>query len=160
MAARRRRVLLGALAASAFAGVTGALSVGSQPAERVIQIRAHKFTYEPDEIVLKLKVPVVLEFTSSDVPWAGCAPDFGVRATIVRPDLAGAHRSGQGRTFHSTVTSSRRRPRGMDGTIRVRPDRHAAGYPSAPRARLSAGFPAASSHPDEPRRTVPRVALP
>ena len=121
MASCNRRVLLGAIAASAFAGVTGTLSVRSQPAERVIQIRAHKFTYEPDEIVLKLKVPVVLEFTSSDVPMGFNAPDFGVRATIIPgqtsrvrivPDRAGTF------VFHCDIFCGDGHE-DMDGTIRV-----------------------------------------
>ena len=121
MASRNRRALLSAIAATALAGVTGALSVRSQPAERVIHIRAYKFSYEPDEIVLKLTVPVVLEFTSSDVPMGFNAPDFGVRASIIPgqtsrvrivPDKVGTF------VFHCDVFCGDGHE-DMDGTIRV-----------------------------------------
>jgi cytochrome c oxidase subunit 2 len=79
---QRRRVLLGTIAASVI-GTVAAFSVRSQPAERVIKIRAYKFSYDPDEITLKLNEPVVLEFTSSDVVMGFNAPDFGARATII-----------------------------------------------------------------------------
>ena len=68
---RNRRAVLGAIAVTALAGVTGALSVRSQPSERVIRVRAYKFSYEPNEIVVKLNEPVVLEFTSSEVVMVG-----------------------------------------------------------------------------------------
>src|SRR5258708_7243542 len=83
MALRTRRAVLAALAATALAGVTGAISVRSQPNERVIPVRAYKFSYDPDDLVVKLNEPVVLELTSSDVVMGFNAPDFGVRATII-----------------------------------------------------------------------------
>lgn len=82
MTLQRRKLLLGAIAAGLI-GAGGAISVRSQPAERVIKIRAYKFSYEPDEITVKLNEPVVLEFTSSDVVMGFNAPDFGARATII-----------------------------------------------------------------------------
>src|SRR5258708_4817075 len=82
MTSQRRRRLLTGLAATALAGLAG-IAVRAQPSEKVIPIRAHKFTYDPDEITLKLNQPVVLEFTSSDVPMGFNAPDFGIRATII-----------------------------------------------------------------------------
>jgi cytochrome c oxidase subunit 2 len=82
MAIQRRKFLLGVVAAG-LVGASAAFSVHSQPAERVIRVRAYKFSYEPDEIALKLNEPVVLEFTSSDVVMGFNAPDFGVRATII-----------------------------------------------------------------------------
>jgi cytochrome c oxidase subunit II len=121
MASRNRRALLSAIAATALTAVTGALSVRSQPAERVIRIRAYKFSYEPDDIVLKLKVPVVLEFTSSDVPMGFNAPDFGLRASIIPgqtsrvrivPDKVGTF------VFHCDVFCGDGHE-DMDGTIRV-----------------------------------------
>ena len=82
MAIQRRRLLLGAIAAGLVAA-GGAIPVRSQPAERVIKIRAYKFSYDPDEITVKLNEPVVLELISSDVVMGFNAPDFGVRATII-----------------------------------------------------------------------------
>ena len=121
MASISRRTLFGALAATALAGVTGAIGVRSQPAERVIRIRAFKFSYDPDEIVVKLKEPVVLEFTSSDVPMGFNLPDFAVRATIIPgqtsrvrivPDKVGTF------VFHCDVFCGDGHE-DMDGTIRV-----------------------------------------
>jgi cytochrome c oxidase subunit 2 len=82
MAIQRRRLLLGAIAAGLVAA-GGAISVRSQPAERVIKIRAYKFSYDPDAITVKLNEPVVLELTSSDVVMGFNAPDFAARATII-----------------------------------------------------------------------------
>ena len=116
-----RRMLFGAVAATVVAGVTGAVGVRSQPAERVIKIRAFKFSYDPDEIVLKLKEPVILEFTTADVPMGFNLPDFAVRATIIPgqasrvrivPDKAGTF------VFHCDVFCGDGHEE-MDGTIRV-----------------------------------------
>ena len=82
MTNQRRKLLLGAIAAG-LVTAGGAVSVRSQPAERVIKIRAYKFSYDPDEITLKLNEPVVLEFTSSDIVMGFNAPDFAARATII-----------------------------------------------------------------------------
>ena len=82
MASQRRRLFLGAVAAGLI-GAGGAISVRSQPAERVIKIRAYKFSYEPDEITVKVNEPVVLELESSDVVMGFNAPDFAARATII-----------------------------------------------------------------------------
>jgi cytochrome c oxidase subunit 2 len=82
MPLQRRTLLLGAIAAG-LVGVGGAISVRAEAAERVIKIRAYKFSYDPDEITVKLNEPVVLEFTASDVVMGFNAPDFGVRATII-----------------------------------------------------------------------------
>ena len=121
MASISRRTLFAALAATALAGVTGAIGVRSQPAERVIRIRAFKFSYDPDEIVVKLKEPVVLEFTTSDVPMGFNLPDFAVRATIIPgqtsrvrivPDKVGTF------VFHCDVFCGDGHE-DMDGTIRV-----------------------------------------
>jgi len=121
MALRNRRAVLGAIAATALAGVTGAISVHSQPAERVISIRAYKFSYDPDELVVKLNEPVVLQFITSDVVMGFNAPDFGVRATIIPgqtarvrivPNKVGTF------TFHCDVFCGDGHE-DMDGTIRV-----------------------------------------
>jgi cytochrome c oxidase subunit 2 len=121
MALRNRRAVLAAIAATALAGVTGAISVRSQPAERVVSVRAYKFSYDPDELVVKLNEPVVLEFTTSDVVMGFNAPDFGVRATIIPgqtarvrivPNKVGTF------TFHCDVFCGDGHE-DMDGTIRV-----------------------------------------
>ena len=121
MALHTRRAVLGAFAATALAGVTGAISVRSQAAERVIPVRAYKFSYDPNELVVKLNEPVVLELTSSDVPMGFNAADFGVRATIIPgqtsrvrfvPNKAGTF------GFHCDVFCGDGHEE-MDGTIKV-----------------------------------------
>jgi len=101
--------------------MTGGIAIRSFAAERVIPIKAHKFTYEPDEIVLKLNEPAVLEFTSADVVMGFNAPDFKVRATIIPgqtsrvrivPDKTGTF------VFHCDVFCGDGHE-DMDGTIRV-----------------------------------------
>jgi cytochrome c oxidase subunit II len=109
------------MAATGLAGVCAALSVRSQPAERVIKIRAYKFSYDPDEITVKLNEPVVLELTSSDVPMGFNVSDFAVRATIIPgqttrlrfvPNKAGTF------GFHCDVFCGDGHEE-MDGTIKV-----------------------------------------
>jgi cytochrome c oxidase subunit II len=121
MALRNRRAVLAAIAATALAGVTGAISVRSQPAERVIPVRAYKFSYDPNELVVKINEPVVLEFTTSDVVMGFNAPDFAARATIIPgqtarvrivPNKVGTF------TFHCDVFCGDGHE-DMDGTIRV-----------------------------------------
>ena len=70
----RRGLLLGA-AALALAG-----SARSQ--ERVVRVTARKFTFTPDDIVLKAGEPAVLEFTSEDVHMGFKCVDLGVRTDI------------------------------------------------------------------------------
>jgi cytochrome c oxidase subunit 2 len=121
MASLNRRKLLGGLAATALAAATGGIAIRSFAEERVIPIKARKFTYEPDEIVLKLNEPAVLEFTSADVVMGFNAPDFKVRATIIPgqtarvrivPDKTGTF------VFHCDVFCGDGHE-DMDGTIRV-----------------------------------------
>ena len=90
---RLRRQLLLALAGSLFLGKA------AWPQERVVQIRARKFVFEPEEVSLKLGEPVVLEFTTADVHMGFKAVDLGVRADILpgqvtrlrlTPDKAGS----------------------------------------------------------------------
>ncbi|WP_211453045.1 cupredoxin domain-containing protein [Collimonas antrihumi] len=68
--------------------------------ERVIQVQAKKFIYTPNQIVLKMGEPVVLEFTSVDFVHGFKIPDMNIRAdlppgkvTLVRltPDKAGEY---------------------------------------------------------------------
>ena len=121
MESLKRRTLLSGIAAGAVAAMTGGIAIRSFAAERVIPIKAHKFTYEPDEIVLKLNEPAVLEFTSADVVMGFNAPDFKVRATIIPgqtsrvrivPDKTGTF------VFHCDVFCGDGHE-DMDGTIRV-----------------------------------------
>jgi cytochrome c oxidase subunit 2 len=121
MASLKRRTLLGGIAAAALAAVTGGVALRAFAAERVIPIKARKFTYEPDEIVLKLNEPVILEFTTADVVMGFNAPDFKVRATIIPgqtarvrivPDKTGTF------VFHCDVFCGDGHE-DMDGTIRV-----------------------------------------
>ncbi len=62
---------------------TGAVQVVAQPEEQVIKILAKKFDYTPNQITLKKDVPVVLEFTSTDVLMGFNVPDLHVRADII-----------------------------------------------------------------------------
>jgi cytochrome c oxidase subunit 2 len=121
MESLKRRTLLGGIAAGALAAATGGAALRAFAAERVIPIKARKFTYEPDEIVLKLNEPAVLEFTSADVVMGFSAPDFKVRATIIPgqtarvrivPDKTGTF------VFHCDVFCGDGHE-DMDGTIRV-----------------------------------------
>jgi cytochrome c oxidase subunit 2 len=77
---RRRLFLLGA-AAGAASILLPAIAVG--PQERVIQVRARRFVFDPQTIQLKRGEPVNFEFTSLDVPMGFNAPDFNVRSDIM-----------------------------------------------------------------------------
>jgi cytochrome c oxidase subunit 2 len=77
---RRRLLLLGA-AAGALNILLPATAV-SKP-ERVIQVRARRFVFDPGKIELKRGVPVTFEFTSLDVPMGFNAPDFKIRSDIM-----------------------------------------------------------------------------
>jgi cytochrome c oxidase subunit II len=72
----RRKLLLGVAAIPL-------LSTAAWPQEKVVHIKARKFTYDPDEITLKLGEPVVLEMVSEDVHMGFKAVDLGVRADIL-----------------------------------------------------------------------------
>jgi len=65
-----------------LAGVAVLNLHADQSPERVIKITAHKFTYEPNEIQLKVGEPVVLELTSKDVTHGFNLPDLGLRADL------------------------------------------------------------------------------
>jgi cytochrome c oxidase subunit 2 len=55
------------------------------PPEQVIKIGARRFDYTPNHLTLKKGVPVILEFTTSDVLMGFNLPDFNLRADMV-PD--------------------------------------------------------------------------
>ena len=50
--------------------------------ERVVKIVAQRFSYTPNEIVLKTGQPVVLEFTSLDFVHGFKVPDLNIRADL------------------------------------------------------------------------------
>ncbi len=79
----QRRSLLRAGAALGLATLTGRVAVNAQGKPRVIAIVARKFTYDPDEVTIKLNEPVVFRLTTLDVVMGFSVPDFGVRATII-----------------------------------------------------------------------------
>jgi len=71
----RRRLFLGAAAL--------AVLPSAWPQDRVVKILARKFTFEPEEIALKVGEPVVLEFTTADVHMGFKCVELGVRADIL-----------------------------------------------------------------------------
>lgn len=77
---QRRRLLLGA-AAAALSLLVPAAAMRQQ--DRVVQVRARRFVFDPDKIRLRRGEPVTFEFTSLDVPMGFNAPDFGVRSDIM-----------------------------------------------------------------------------
>jgi cytochrome c oxidase subunit 2 len=77
---QRRTFLLGA-AAGALTILLPASARLQQ--DKVIQVKARRFVFDPQEIHLTRGVPVTLEFTSLDVPMGFNLPDFGVRSDIM-----------------------------------------------------------------------------
>ena len=61
-------------------------AVGGEPANcegaQVIKITAKRFEYSPNEITLKLGVPVILELTSEDVQHGFSCPGLNLHAEI------------------------------------------------------------------------------
>ena len=82
MRLQRRRVTL-ALSGLLLVAGTATLGLAGEPKEKVINVRARRFTYSPDKITLKKDVPVVFELTTADILMGFSVPDFGVRADIV-----------------------------------------------------------------------------
>ena len=78
-----RRLLLRATAAIGLLTVGGRIAVQAQPKPRIIPITARKFTYEPDQVTLKLDEPVIFQLTTQDVVMGFNVPDFKVRGTII-----------------------------------------------------------------------------
>jgi cytochrome c oxidase subunit II len=71
-------ILLGGLMMGTFTVST----VGGQAAPKTINITAHRFTYDPDEITLKKGEPVVLVVKSEDVPHGLRIKDLNVDLKI------------------------------------------------------------------------------
>jgi len=78
-----RRMLLRAATAIGLLAVGGRIAVQAQSKPRVIPIVARKFTYDPQELTLKLNEPVIFHLTTLDVVMGFSVPDFGVRGTII-----------------------------------------------------------------------------
>jgi cytochrome c oxidase subunit 2 len=57
-------------------------TVGGQAAPKTINLTAHRFTYDPDEITLKKGEPVVLVVKSADVPHGLSIKDLNVALKI------------------------------------------------------------------------------
>jgi len=73
-----------------MAGSVG-LGLAAPPNERVIRVRARRFTYSPDKITVRKGVPVVFELTTADVLMGFSVPDFAVRADIVPGKITKLH---------------------------------------------------------------------
>ncbi len=78
-------LLGGTLIGTAFSAST----LWAQAAPRTIDITAHRFTYDPDEITLKKGEPVVLVLKSQDVPHGLRIRDLNVEVKV------GAHGTAQ-----------------------------------------------------------------
>ncbi|HEY8023638.1 MAG TPA: cupredoxin domain-containing protein [Burkholderiaceae bacterium] len=53
---------------------------------RVIEITAERYKFTPNRIALKLGEPVILKFTTLDLPMGFNAPTLGIRTNIL-PDI-------------------------------------------------------------------------
>ena len=69
--------VLGLVACASYASSQAVAS------EQVIKINTHKFEFAPNALTLKVGVPVILEFTSSDVIMGFNAPDLKSRVDII-----------------------------------------------------------------------------
>lgn len=75
----RRRTVLGWLMAAAIVPV---VRQGDAAAPRTIPMRARRFVFTPDHLVLKPGETVMLAITAEDVIMGFSAPDFNVRADL------------------------------------------------------------------------------
>ena len=91
-------VVITSLIFGLLGGTIAFADLPSSDGEQVIKINAHKFEFVPNGLILKKGVPVILEFTSSDVIMGFNAPDLKSRTIIVPsgttrvrivPDMAG-----------------------------------------------------------------------
>ncbi len=81
MLQKQRWLLLGAAAMAILAWSLFSLPGLAAP-EQVIQIKAKRFEYTPNEITLKKGVPVVLELTSLDRLHGFNCPAFKIRGDV------------------------------------------------------------------------------
>lgn len=81
----RRQFLMGIAGTGASAIFAATITTGALAESQVdvIKVVASRFTYTPDRILLKRGVPVVLAFSTLDVPMGFNAPDFGIRTDIL-----------------------------------------------------------------------------
>jgi len=81
---KKRVLITGTLLASAFlSGLVIYVRANAVPAERVIQITAKKFEFNPGSITLKKGEPVVFEISSDDRKHGFNLRAFGVRSDLV-----------------------------------------------------------------------------
>ena len=83
------KILLSAVVGFVLVGINSAATLSksetstqSADAERVIKVVARRFSYSPNEIVLKRGEAVRLEFTSLDFVHGFKIPDLGIRADL------------------------------------------------------------------------------
>jgi cytochrome c oxidase subunit 2 len=80
------------LAVAAFITMNAAYGISKNPAnERVIKILAQRFTFTPNEIILKKGENVRLEFTSLDFIHGFNVPDLNIRADLPPGQLTTIH---------------------------------------------------------------------
>ena len=76
-----RRAWLAAASSVLALGLAGGYA--SAQSDRVIKVRAKKFVFTPNRIMLRKGEPVVFELTTEDVFMGFNLPELGVRADIV-----------------------------------------------------------------------------
>jgi cytochrome c oxidase subunit II len=80
--ATRRQILQGAMAAAGAVALRGGVA-HAQGEPRVIEMTAHRFAYEPDEIELTAGERVVIAIRSLDFTHGMNIPDLGMRLDLV-----------------------------------------------------------------------------
>jgi len=75
-------LLVAAIAVSAAPLQAADAPSASSATERVVQVTARRFTYNPGVIELELGVPVVIELTSLDRDHGFAVPDLGLRIDV------------------------------------------------------------------------------
>jgi cytochrome c oxidase subunit 2 len=78
----KNKLMLMTLLGGVLTGTFSASTVGGQAAPKTINLTAHRFTYDPDEITLKKGEPVVLVVKSADVPHGLRIKDLNVDLKI------------------------------------------------------------------------------
>jgi len=81
--AHRRRLLQALLASAGVALVRAGAAQGASAEPRVIEMTAHRFAYEPNEIALKAGERVVVAIRSLDFVHGMNIPDLGMRLDLV-----------------------------------------------------------------------------
>ncbi|MGV8933044.1 MAG: cupredoxin domain-containing protein [Gallionellaceae bacterium] len=81
---RHTKMIAILLGASGLLGMmdSGTVLAQDMAKERIVKIVAKRFSYSPNEIVLKKGQPVVLEFTSLDFMHGFKIPDLNIRADL------------------------------------------------------------------------------